>query len=106
MEVEVDLLQLRPNIVFQVLVSDLSLEHEPTGEKSERFIVVAADAAHFDLLLRQFESALSSVTALLKSEKSEMLAADHEPFGPVAQTYSCLFDFLSNNSLVVDDESG
>jgi hypothetical protein len=67
MEVEVDLLQLRPNIVFQVLVSDLSLEHEPTGEKSERFIVVAADAAHFDLLLRQLESALSSVTALFKS---------------------------------------
>jgi hypothetical protein len=51
-------------------------------------------------------SALSSVNALLKSEKSEMLAADHEPFGPVAQTYTCLFDFLNNNSLVVDNESG
>lgn len=106
MKVEVNLLQLRPNIIFQVLVPDFSLEHEPTGEKGEHFVIVAAYAAHLDLLLRQVESALSSVTTLLKSEKSEMLAADHEPFGPVAQTYACLFDFLHNSSLVVDNESG
>lgn len=106
MKVEVNLLQLRPNIIFQVLVPDFSLEHEPTGEKGEHFVIVAAYAAHLDLLLRQVESALSSVTTLLKSEKSEMLAADHEPFGPVAQTYACLFDFLHNSSLVVDNEGG
>ena len=106
MKMKVDLLQLRPHIVFQVFVSHLSLEHEAAGEQGKHFIIIAADASHLHLLFRQVESALTLVRPLLKPEKPEMLPTDHESFCPVAQTTARFFDLLHYHTLVIHYQGG
>lgn len=103
---EVDLLELCPDVVFDVLVSDLALQHESTGEKSQHLIVIAAYTAYLDLFLWQLECSLTFVCPFLEPKESEMLTTHHESLSPVTQTVPSLLYPLYDYTLIIDYQRG
>lgn len=103
---KVDLFELCPYVVFNVLISNLALHHESTGEKSQHLIIVTTYTTHLDLFLWELECPLTFICPFLEPEKSKMLTTHHESLSPITQTVPCLLYPLYDHTLIVDYQCG